>query len=258
MNKDQFIYQLNPAYKLVTHLLFMILMTVISDPLTSFLLMLIPLMLILTMIRLPLRSLLTYSIPFLMLFLLSTWSLAAFGKGETIWFKWAWFHFTEEGFFKGLTIGFRTLGFAFYGMLFLLTIDVTTFILSLMQQFRLPPKWAYALLAGFRFIPLFKDEFEQIRAAHRIRGVGRTHDIRSRIQGVFRFTIPLLTQGVRKAERVATAMESRSFDGSWNRTFFKTTSGSIWDISYFLLLFVIHFIVIFISMKLGYIRWGFL
>lgn len=258
MNEKTFIHRLNPAYKLIIHLLFMVLMTIISDPVTSFLLMLIPLLVILTMVRLPIRRLFTYTMPFLLLFFFSAWGLAAFGKGETVWFKWAWFHFTEEGFFKGLTIGFRTLGFAFYGMLFILTIDVTAFILSLMQQLRLPPKWAYSLLAGVRFIPLFKDEFDQIRAAHRVRGMGRARGLRARIEAVFRFTIPLLAQGIRKAERVATALEARGFDGSWNRTFYQQVTSSRLDLYYFLLLVALHVALITISVTFGFIRWGFL
>lgn len=258
MKAKGMVEKLNPAYKLIIHLIFMMLMTIINDPLTSFMLMLIPLAVILTTVRLPLRKLLTYSFPFFLLFLLSTWSLAAFGKGETVWFKWAWFHFTEEGFFKGLTIGFRTLGFAFYGMLFVLTTNVTAFVLSLMQQLRLPPKWAYSLLAGVRFIPLFKDEFEQIRAAHRVRGMGRARGVQSRLQAVFRFTIPLLAQGIRKAERVATALEARGFDGSWNRTFYHQIQWSRRDVYYFMLLVALHAVMITASVALGTIRWGFL
>lgn len=248
--------QLNPAFKLATHGFFMLLLTIISDPFTSFLLMLIPLIITFTMLRLPAKILFTTFVSFLFLFFLSTWSLAAFGRGETLWFQWAWFHFTKEGLMNGLTIGFRMLAFLYYGFIFIMTTNPTSFVLSLMQQFRLRPKWAYALLAGIRFLPLFHQELAQIRAAHRVRGVHRATSLRERLQTAFRFTIPLLAQGIRKAERVAIALEARGFDGSWNRTFYRTTPWGRRDIIYFVVLLLAHGLLIGLSTALGIIRWG--
>lgn len=248
--------RLNPALKLATHLFFMLLITIISDPFTSFLLMLIPLFIVFTLIQLPKRRLFAYSASFILLFFLSTWSLAAFGQGETVWFQWAWFHFTKEGLMNGLTIGFRMLGFLFYGLIFFLTTEPAAFVLSLMQQFRLRPKWAYALLAGVRFLPLFRDELDKIRSAHRVRGVHRATGIRDRLRTAFRFTVPLLAQGIRKAERVAIALEARGFDGSWNRTFYRTIPWGRRDILYFIALTIAHAALIGLSTALGMIRWG--
>lgn len=256
MTNNGVIYRLNPSFKLLTHVFFMLLLTVIRDPMTSLLLILIPITAVFTLVQLPKRKLLVYSVPFIPLFLISVWSLAAFGRGETIWFTWAWFHFTKEGLLNGLTIGLRMLGFLFYGLLFVLTTDITSFVLSLMQQLRLRPKWAYSLLAAARFFPLFKDEFEHIRAAHRVRGVHRAQGIRARGQAMLRYTIPLLSQGIRQAERVAIALEARAFDGSWNRTFYRDIDAGRRDLYYFLILFALHACVIAFSAVFGYIQWG--
>ena len=250
--------RLNPAYKMATHLVFMGLMAIISDPVTSFLLMLVPLIAVFVFVDVPKRKLLLYCSPFLLLFVLSVWSLAAFGKGETVWFAWAWFHFTQEGLMNGLTVGFRMLGFLFYGLLFFLTTDLTDFVLSLMQRFHLPPKWAYALLAGIRFVPMFWGEFAQIRAAHRIRGVRRAKGAKARLRALFRYTIPLLAQGIRRAERVAVALEARGFDGSWNRTFYRTVPYGRRDVYYVLAFAFAHAVLIYLSSSCGYIRWGLL
>ncbi|WP_054950562.1 energy-coupling factor transporter transmembrane component T family protein [Numidum massiliense] len=256
MNDKGVLGQLNPALKLSVHFVFMLLLSVIKDPQTSFMLMLIPLFAVFTFVDVPRSKLLLYCLPLFPLFFLSVWSLAAFGRGETVWFSWAWFNFTKEGFLNGLTIGFRMLGFVFYGLLFTLTTDFTSFVISLMQQFRLRPKWAYALLAGVRFVPLFWSEYEQIRAAHRVRGVHRAKGVRERVQAAFRYTVPLLAQGIRKAERVAIALEARGFDGSWNRTFYRAVGWGKRDIYYFLVLAVLHGLLIAFSSALGYVRWG--
>lgn len=88
---------------------------------------------------------------------------------HTVW-KWAWFHMTEESLRNGLTIALRMLGFVTFGLLFTSTTDLTAFMMSLIHQCKMSPKWAYGMLAGFRFIPLFQSELKQMKAAHKIRG----------------------------------------------------------------------------------------
>lgn len=108
--------------------------------------------------------------PLSALFILVFWMMAAFGKGDhTVW-KWAWFHMTEESLRNGLTIALRMLGFVTFGLLFTSTTDLTAFMMSLIHQCKMSPKWAYGMLAGFRFIPLFQSELKQMKAAHKIRG----------------------------------------------------------------------------------------
>lgn len=111
--------------------------------------------------------------------------MAAFGKGEeTIW-EWAWFRVTEESVGNGLTIVPRMLGFVTYGLLFTSTTDLTQFIMSLIHQCRLSPKWAYGLLAGFRFVPLFQSELSQMKAAHKIRGYKQKNSWKAFIRYAF-------------------------------------------------------------------------
>lgn len=250
--------RVNPSVKLLGHIAAMLLLIVISDPRTSFFCMLIPAGLILFFIRISLKKLLTMMMLFLMIFLLSVWSLFAFGGGETVWWTWGWFHFTKEGFFNGLTIGFRTLGYLFYGVIFVFTTNVTDFVTSLMQQLRLKPKWAYALLAGVRFLPQFWFEFEQIRAAHRVRGVHRRYGVTGKIGMLIRYTIPLLAQALRKVDRVAIALEARGFDGTWHRTFQRQMYVGKVDILYGILLIGLHLMAIGICAYYWHVNWGLL
>lgn len=259
IGQSRFLAGINPAFKLVFHLILMILISVISDPLTSFLCMLVPAFITFIFIRIPFKSMIVYVIlPFFLLFLLSFWGIFAFAKGETVWFAWGWFQMTEEGLYNGLTIGFRTLSYLFYGLIFVATTDVTDFVLSLMQQLRLKPKWAYSILAGVRFIPIFKAEFDQIRAAHRVRGVHRTGGPFGKARSMIGFAIPLLSQGIRKSERVAVALEARSFDGSWNRTFYREMGWGRFDVYYAAMLLVPTIFIIVLATYYGFIKWGLL
>lgn len=256
MDNSGFLARVNPSLKLLFHLGAMLLLTVVSDPLTSFLCLLIPAGLSCLFIRIPLKKLWIVTAPFYLLFLLSVWGLFAFGAGDTVWWTWGWFHFTKEGLYNGLTVGFRTLSYLFYGVIFVLTTDVTDFVYSLMQQLRFKPKWAYALLAGIRFLPQFWNEFEQIRAAHRVRGIHRSRGITGKIRAFMRYTIPLLAQGIRKADRVAVALEARGFDGTQNRTTYRHVTLSKTDVVYGGLLTVLHMIVIGIASYDWGVGWG--
>ncbi|GAA0432043.1 HMP/thiamine ABC transporter permease ThiX [Lentibacillus halophilus] len=249
--------EVNPSGKLVLHVLLMVLISVVRDPLTTFLLMMIPALLTFVYVRMPIKQLITFIVlPFLLLSLLSFWGIFAFAKGEEVYFAWGWFQFTEVGLQNGLTIGFRTLGYLFYGALFILTTDVTSLVLSLMQQLRLKPKWAYSILAGIRFIPILKDDFTQIRAAHKVRGVHRSGKRLAQVRMLAGYTVPLLSQGIRKSERVAIALEARNFDGSWNRTFYRQISWSKLDIKYAAIMLISVLIIVVIATYLGFIRWG--
>lgn len=139
----------------------------------------------------------------------------------------------------GISIAFRILCFSALSMMFLFTTDPILFMLSLIQQCKLPPKLAYGVIAGFRFLPLLKDEILIIRQAHRIRGAASDSGLKGKLSAVRRFTIPLLAGAIRKAERTAIAMESKGFTGSRNRTFYRTITVRRADWCFFLLVLLL-------------------
>ncbi|MDQ0159334.1 energy-coupling factor transporter transmembrane component T family protein [Alkalibacillus salilacus] len=140
-----------------------------------------------------------------------------FQDGSVLFSFWA-FEVTTGGLLVAVSLALRSLCFIALSLLFIMTTDSTKFMLSLMQQLRLSPKITYGVLAGYRFLPTFKHELEVLRQAHRVRGVGRAKGIRGRIRQFKRYSIPLLANSIRKAERVANAMESKGFTGEHDRT----------------------------------------
>ncbi|MCY8553844.1 energy-coupling factor transporter transmembrane component T family protein [Bacillus haynesii] len=220
---------LNPSAKLFSHLLVMCILMFVSNPKPTFFIWLFAVVIGIFFGGWTLSYLSKRLLPYLVFFILVFWMMAAFGKGEeTIW-EWAWFRVTEESVGNGLTIALRMLGFVTYGLLFTSTTDLTQFIMSLIHQCRLSPKWAYGLLAGFRFVPLFQSELSQMKAAHKIRGYKQKNSWKTFI----RYALPLFSQGIRKSERIAVAMEARGFTGTNDRTYYQTARLSVKDFVYF-------------------------
>lgn len=119
-----------------------------------------------------------------------------------------------------LSLSFRVLAFSSLSLLFALTTDPIIFIRSLMQQLKLSPKIAYGIMVGYQFLPLLKDEFIQVQQVQKLRGLDDQSNIFKRIIGLRRVLIPMLAGAVRKAEKVAFAMEARGFTGEPRRVFY--------------------------------------
>lgn len=239
-----FLASLNPCCKLLSHLLVMFLLMTVANPKVTFLIWILAVLIGIFLGGWRITYFLKRLFPYLGFFILVFWMMAAFGEGEeTVW-KWAWFHITTESMNHGLTIAFRMLGFVTYGLLFTSTTDLTLFIMSLIHQCKLSPKWAYGLLAGFRFIPLFQNELLQLKTAHKVRGYKQ----KSSWKAFMRYSLPLFTQGIRKSERIAIAMEVRGFTGTRDRTYYQTTKIETKDLVYLLSLLLVVFWI------LGFIR----
>ncbi|GGE44607.1 putative HMP/thiamine permease protein YkoC [Pullulanibacillus camelliae] len=243
---------INPSLKLSTHLVIMILLMMTSDPRTTCLLWLLAVSTGIVFGGWRLHYLVKRLLPYLLFFVLTFWMLAAFGKGETLLWQWGWFHITQEGIQHGLTIAMRMYAFVTYSLLFTSTTDVSEFIMSLIHQCHLSPKWAYGLLAGLRFVPLFQSELQQMKAAHKIRGFQR----KNWREAFIRYTLPLLTQGIRRAERVAIAMEARGFTGSKTRTYYATPQIKKKDYSYSAILLLFTLIIQLLSWQLHWLTWS--
>ncbi|PRO66237.1 energy-coupling factor transporter transmembrane component T family protein [Alkalicoccus urumqiensis] len=141
-------------------------------------------------------------------------------SGEVLFSVWH-FEVTEGGMEAGISLGLRSLCFIALSLLFVLTTDVTQMMHSFMQQLKLPPKLVYGIMAGFRFLPLFRHEYTVIRQAHRVRGVEAERTVSGRLRHFRRFAVPMLAGAVRRAERTALAMTAKGFTGDKNRTWYK-------------------------------------
>jgi energy-coupling factor transport system permease protein len=125
---------------------------------------------------------------------------------------------SDQPWLTALTVTVRVLAIALPGVVVLVTIDPTDLADSLVQNARVPARFAYASLAALRLLPLMAVEWRTIGLARRARGVdaGRNPVRRLRLFAGTVFT--LLVGAVRRGTRLAVAMDARGFDAVGPRT----------------------------------------
>jgi energy-coupling factor transport system permease protein len=118
----------------------------------------------------------------------------------------------------GTEIGLRVCVAATAGVLGFATTDPTDLADALMQQVRAPARFTIGALAALRLMPLLGAEWRQIASARRARGLeGGWHPLRrARLFASTMFT--LLVGAIRRAGRLAAAMDARGFDSEIPRT----------------------------------------
>ena len=158
---------------------------------------------------------------------------------------------TAEGLWAGLGLGLRVACFLAASLFFVATTDPTDFALSLIQQARLPYRFGYGVLVSYRFLPLLREEFETIRAAHRVRGVGERAGVRGRLEQMRRYAVPLLAGAIRQSERTALAMDSKGFGAGPGRTYRRELRVRPADWAFVALALAYTLLVIFAAGRLG-------
>ena len=250
-----FLHQLNPSIKAITIALFVMLLAFIFDPITPFVFLIGTITITFVFGKVKWKSYVLYFIPFSILSFGMLWTTIAFAtlpNNPNDVITLLGMTFPRESFLTALALSLRILSVAALSLLFIFTTNVVDFILSLIQQLKLPPKIAYGVLAGYRFLPMMKDELVIINQAHRIRGINKAHTIMGKWHQYRRFAIPLIASAIRKAERTAIAMESKGFTGDKDRTFYHHFTISKKDWLFPLIMLVIFSLAVLISLKLGY------
>jgi energy-coupling factor transport system permease protein len=251
------LHEVNPSIKAFAVVISILILSLFFDPITPLVTILWSIMVTFIFGRVSFKKWLLLFAPFLFIAFIYVWSTMLFPRlqaGDSVLWQWGFLTMTAEGFQRGISLGLRVLSFATLSIMFTLTTKPTDFLLSLMQQCKLPPKLAYGIMAGYRFLPLIKEEFQTLQNAHRVRGVARARTIPEKVKQLKRYVIPLLAGAIRKAERTALAMESKGFTGEKNRIFFREIPVSRMDWFFFILMIGAVLLSVSISWKLGYLQ----
>lgn len=126
----------------------------------------------------------------------------------------------EVAFVNGVAILLRVAAIACVGAVFTLTTDSTRLADSLVQQARVPARFAYGALAAYQSIPRFTEDLATLRQARRIRGL--------RAGWHPRLLVGLLVLAIRHADRMALSMDARAF-GTGPRTHYRELRWSVLD-----------------------------
>ena len=117
-----------------------------------------------------------------------------------------------------LTVTIRVVAVALPGVVVLLTVDPTDLADSLVQNARVPARFAYAALAALRLLPLMGAEWQTIKAARRARGIDAGRNPLRHLELFAGTVFTLLVCAVRRGTRLALAMDARGFDATGPRT----------------------------------------
>ena len=130
---------------------------------------------------------------------------------------------TEPAVLAGLAIALRLAVIALVSLLVFATSDPTRLADSLVQQWRVPYRFAYGTLAALRIVPLLAADWTAIGAVRRLRGL-EPHGARGRVGAFGRQLLVLLVSAIRRAERMALAMDARGFDTGQPRSVYRPVS----------------------------------
>lgn len=221
-----FLNQVNPAIKALSVIVCICILSLALDYVTFLSFSLFTLILTWTFGVFNWRKWLLLLIPFIFL-AFGYFMTAIFFPNQTtideqhVLFSWGFVQLHASTLQHAIALALRPLAYCMLSLLFILTTEPVVFIFSLMQQCKLSPKLAYGILAGYRFLPLFRQELSIIQQAHRVRGAGpKQNKITNFFYNIKRSTIPLFASAIRKSERLAVAMISRGFTGDKNRDYY--------------------------------------
>jgi energy-coupling factor transport system permease protein len=117
----------------------------------------------------------------------------------------------SDNILAGAGLALRLLAIALSGVLALVTTDPTDLADSLVQQARVPPRFAVGALAAARLIPIMAVEWQTLALARRARGVSAGRSPLAAVRLAFGRLLAMLIGAVRRGTRLAIAMESRGF-----------------------------------------------
>lgn len=109
---------------------------------------------------------------------------------------------TAEALEAAVGVGARMAAIVSAGAAFLLTTDTTRFVDALVQQARVPARFAYGANAAYQAVPNLARDLGTLRAARRVRGLPGWRP---------RLLVGLLVRAIRHADQLALAMDARAF-----------------------------------------------
>jgi len=119
---------------------------------------------------------------------------------------------------RGASLGLRLLGIALSGVLAIASTDTTDLADALQQQARLSPRLAVGVMAAVRMLPILAAEWQILGVARRARGVSPGWSPINATRLSVGKLLALLVGSVRRATRLAMAMDARGFESAACRT----------------------------------------
>lgn len=219
------IHRLDPRIKLVLTFVY-ITALFLAKGVLAYSLMLIVLLTCISLSKLKLKTVLSGLRPVLVIILITVVLNIFFIQGETVLFEYHFIVITREGL---LTAAFMAARFIMLIIgTFLLTYTTSPIaltdglerMLNPLKKIKLPiHELAMMMSIALRFIPTLIEETDKIMSAQKARGADfETGGLIKRAKAILPLIIPLFISAIRRADELATAMESRCYHGGEGRT----------------------------------------
>ena len=191
----------HPIAKILAALVLMLALFVTIDLVTSSV-VLVALLIAARFSGLPLRSLAARAAPLLI-------GAASIGLFNAV---------LSHNLVAGGAIAMRIVGISLAGMLAVATIDPTDLADALVEHAHAPSRFVVGALATFRLFPLFSREWDVLGLARRARGIEADRTYVDRVRAFPGRALGLLVAAIRRATRLALAMDARGFGSRDCRT----------------------------------------
>lgn len=229
---DSFLYRLNPLFKGLFTLLFILLFSVLAKGLPVLLIILSTLLLVAALGKTPLLPIFA-SLKKIWLLLLIVGLIQGFSRGD---FSWV----------LAVEAGIRIIGVFFAAGIFVTISSQSELMYFWEQTFRpfslvgLPAReLALVMVIAVRFLPVILGEIDRIRLAQMARGAKFSHGFGLKaVKSLMPLLVPTLSLAIIRAGDLALAMEARGYCVSRERTRYHSFRIGFFDI-FALLLFVV-------------------
>ncbi len=125
---------------------------------------------------------------------------------------------TSDGIRAAVVVALRLLAITLPGIVVLAATDPMDAADALVQRWHVSPRFAYGTLAALRLLPLLSADWHTIGRARRARGLDAGRNPLGRLRLFGSQTFAVLVAAIRRAVRLATAMEARGFDATGKRS----------------------------------------
>lgn len=177
-------------------------------------------------------------------------------RGGELWAEVGPLQLTSDSVHAASAVCVRILAIALPGIVAFATTDPTELADALVQHVKTPPRFTFGALAAFRLLPLLGDEWRTLVLARRARGIDAGWSPVRRVRLFFSAVFGLLVAAIRKAVRLATAMEARGFGRRPDRTLARPSPIRVADKAFLAVTVVVVAVAHGVSLALG--TWRFL
>lgn len=233
---DSVVHKMDPRAKLLLVFLF-VCVIFLANNVVSYALLAVFTILLITLSKIPLRYLYNGLKPILFLIIFTFLLHIFFTKEGELLFDFGWIEIYEGGLIQGLFISVRfTLLILVTSLLTLTTTPISITdgmedLLGPLKKWKMPVhELALMMSIALRFIPTLMEETDKIMKAQTARGVDfSSGPIKDRVKSIVPLLVPLFVSSFKRAEELATAMESRGYRGGEGRTKYRQLQWKISD-----------------------------